>query len=152
MKSQGEGLSDTIFYLTAKNATRAVCEDALSLLREKGLFEKSLTISAREKACLNSECICTPEDCPFANGHFDRILDALYDILTNEDAFQSSVIKDYATRHRVCPYYLSLELSDWSDIVICDYNYVFDPVVALKRFFGEGKNGDHIFQIGRAHV
>ena len=151
MKSQGEGLSDTIFYLTAKNATRAVCEDALSLLREKGLFEKSLTISAREKACLNGECICTPEDCPFANGHFDRILDALYDILTNEDAFQSSVIKDYATRHRVCPYYLSLELSDWSDIVICDYNYVFDPVVALKRFFGEGKKGDHIFLMDEAH-
>ena len=151
MKSQGEGLSDIIFYLTAKNATRAVCEDALSLLRGKGLKEKSVTISAREKACLNDECDCVPESCPYANGHYDRILDALYDLLIHEDGFQSAVIRDYAARHRVCPYYLSLEAADWSDIVICDYNYVFDPVVALKRFFSEGKKGDHIFLMDEAH-
>ena len=151
MKGQGEGLVDIIFYLTAKNATRVVCEDALSLLRKKGLREKSVTISAREKACLCDECDCIPEKCSFANGHYDRILDALYDMISNEDAFQSAKIKEYAKRHRVCPYYLSLELCDWSDIVICDYNYVFDPVVALNRFFGEGKKGDHIFLMDEAH-
>ena len=46
---------------------------------------------------------------------------------------------------------MSLDLSVWMDAVICDYNYVFDPNVYLKRFFGENISGKYLFLIDEAH-
>lgn len=153
IKAMGEGYASYIFYLTAKNIGAKACTDALELMREKGgLRLKSVHILGKDRACLNSVKHCNPDECAFAKGHFDRVNEALYEILTSVDAFTREEIEKEAVRHEVCPYALARDLTEFSDCVICDYNYVFDPSVALRHFFGEGKKtGGYIFLIDEAH-
>ena len=152
VKAMGEGLGDKLFYLTAKTITRTVAEDALNLLREKGLRLKSVTLTAKEKLCVCEETDCNPQSCPYAKGHYDRVNDAVYELLTEgPDDLNRETMLAQAHKHRVCPFEMSLDVSTWTDGVICDYNYVFDPNVRLKRFFSEGVRGEYLFLIDEAH-
>ena len=151
VKAVGEGLTDKLFYLTAKTIVRTVAEETFSLLADRGLMFKTVTITAKEKICGLEKPECNPFTCPRAKGHFDRVNDALFDMLTNEKNITRELIEAYAEKHTVCPFEFCLDLTLWADAVICDYNYVFDPTVALKRFFaGEGKN-NYVFLIDEAH-
>lgn len=151
VKAVGEGLGDKIFYLTAKTITRTVAEQAFRTLKEQGLSMKTITLTAKEKLCFCGETTCNPDDCPYAKGHFDRVNDAVFDLITGTDEFSRQVIEAQAQKYRVCPFELALDVSVWSDAVICDYNYVFDPTAHLKRFFSEGAGGEYIFLIDEAH-
>lgn len=152
IKAMGEGKSRRIFYLTAKTITRTAACDCLDLLRQRALKLKSVVITAKEKICMCTENTkCNPDDCPYANGHFDRINEAIYDLLTHEDSFTREIIMDYAGKHMVCPFEFCLDMSLFSDVIICDYNYVFDPNVYLRRFFAEGIRDDYIFLVDEAH-
>ena len=151
LKALGEGRADRLFYLTAKTITRTVADDTLRMLSEKGMRLKRVLLTAKEKICPQEETVCNPDVCPYAKGHFDRINDCLYDCLTKEDCFSREVIERYAETHRVCPFEMSLDMSLFSDAVICDYNYVFDPHVYLKRFFAEGNAERYLFLIDEAH-
>lgn len=152
IKALGEGKTDKIFYLTAKTTNRAFAEEGIGKLRDKGLKIKSLTITSKEKTCKNDEMLCNPKECPYAKGHFDRINNALLDILEKEDFFGRDTIDKYASLYMVCPFEFSLDISLFCDVIICDYNYVFDPRVYLKRFFGEGSNGgEFTFLVDEVH-
>ncbi|MCM0646882.1 ATP-dependent DNA helicase [Clostridium swellfunianum] len=149
IKALGEGHSSKIFYLTAKTITRTIAEKAFSNLRDNGLKAKTLTLTAKDKICFKEKAECNPEKCEYAKGHYDRVKDALEDIFS-VDTFTREIIEEYSRKHTVCPFEFSLELSNWADCVICDYNYVFDPSASLKRFFMEG-GGDFVFLIDEAH-
>ncbi len=151
IKALGKRLGDRIFYLTAKNITATVAVDTFSLLRKHGLKIKTVSIQAKEKMCLLEKPQCDPENCPYAKGHFDRINNAIYSLLQTEDEYGRDFLREYGEKHKLCPFELGLDISLFSDAVICDYNYVFDPNVKLKRFFGEGIRGDYIFLIDEAH-
>jgi len=138
-----------IFYLTARTTGRLAAEKALDELRAKGLLLKSLTLTAKEKICLQADLQCTPEDCEYARGHYDRVNAAVEDLF-DQSAFTRKSIEDAARSHRVCPFELSLEMALLADCIICDYNYVFDPRVHLRRFFSED-TGPHLFLIDEAH-
>ena len=151
VRAIGEGKGETLFYLTAKTITGTVAQEAFHILREKGLKFKVTTITAKEKLCFQDTPECTPEKCPYAKGHFDRVNDAVYELWTTEEVYSREVIRAHAEKWQVCPFEMCLDLSVWVDGIICDYNYVFDPNVHLKRFFGENISGDHIFLIDEAH-
>lgn len=152
VKAMGEGLSDKIFYLTAKTITRTVAASCLDLLREQNLRMKSVLLTAKEKMCFCEEVNCNPEACPYAKGHFDRVNDAVFEILnTDNDQMSREALQEHAIKWQVCPFELSLDVSSWVDTVICDYNYAFDPRAHLKRFFYEGAKEDYIFLIDEAH-
>ena len=151
VKAMGEGLARKIFYLTAKTITRTVANDTLVIMREKGLKLKSVVLTAKDKICFMEETECNPEYCPYAKGHFDRINDAMYDLLMAEDDFSRENIEMYAMKHQVCPFEMCLDMSLFADAIIGDYNYLFDPHVYLKRFFTEGVREDYIFLIDEAH-
>lgn len=151
VKAMGEGLGDKLFYLTAKTITRTVAEQAFLHLKEKGLKMKTITLTAKEKICFCEQTECNPDYCPYAKGHFDRVNDAVYDVLTATDDMSRALIEMYAEKHQVCPFEMALDVSLWVDGVICDYNYVFDPNAHLKRFFSEGKKGNYLFLIDEAH-
>lgn len=150
IKSMSEGLTDKVFYLTSKNTIANEALKTLNLLKNKGLFVKALHITSKEKICLNEEVSCNPVDCPYAKGHFDRVNDALKDILENENIIDYDIIVEYAKKYMVCPLEFELDISLYSDFIICDYNYVFDPNVFLKRFFEE-VIGSYVFLIDEAH-
>ena len=138
IKAMGEGLGEKLFYLTAKTITRTVAWQAFETLRDQALRMKVIVLTAKEKICFCEETECNPDACPYAKGHFDRVNDAVYELLTTTDAISREVIEEQAEKWKVCPFELGLDISTWVDAVICDYNYVFDPNAHLKRFFGEG--------------
>ena len=151
VKAVGEGLANQIFYLTAKTITRTVAEKAFLTLKEQGLSYKVITLTAKEKICFCEKTECNPDACIYAKGHFDRVNDAVFDMLTHVDDMSRDQIEAYARKHTVCPFEMALDLSVWMDAVICDYNYVFDPNAHLKRFFGEGAKKEYLFLIDEAH-
>lgn len=147
----GEGIAEKIFYLTAKTITRTVAEESVELLTAKGVRLKSVTITAKEKICILDKPDCNPNVCERAKGHYDRVNDAVYDMLTHEENVSRDTINAYAKKHMVCPFEMCLDVTTWSDMIICDYNYVFDPKVCLKRFFAEGEKRDYVFLVDEAH-
>ncbi len=151
VKAIGEGLGNKLFYLTAKTITRTVAEDAFRMLKKQGLQFKNITLTAKEKICFCDQPECNPEYCPYAKGHYDRVNDAVYDMITTTDDMSRENIEYYARKHQVCPFEFALDVSLWVDAVICDYNYVFDPKAHLKRFFSEGRKGKYLFLINEAH-
>ena len=151
VKAVGEELGDRIFYLTAKTITATVARDTFQFLMEKGYESKTIQLTAKEKLCLCDEMECNPGHCPYAKGHFDRVNEAVYELLQNCNLFTREEIIAQAQKHQVCPFEMSLDVATWADNVICDYNYVFDPNVHLKRFFQEGIKGDYIFLVDEAH-
>ena len=151
VRAIGEGLGEKFFYLTAKTVARTVAEEAVSLLEQHGLLFQALTLTAKEKICPMDKPACNPEECPYAKGHFNRVNDAVYELWISETVLNREAIETQAVKWQVCPYEMSLDLAQWVDGVICDYNYVFDPNARLRRFFGESTKEDYIFLIDEAH-
>lgn len=151
VKAVGEGLGEKIFYLTAKTITRTVAEQAFQLLKKQGLHYKVVTLTAKEKICFCEDKECNPERCPYAKGHYDRVNQAVYDMITTTDDMSRENIEIYAKKYEVCPFEMSLDVALWVDAVICDYNYVFDPNAHLRRFFADEVNGEYLFLIDEAH-
>ncbi|MFC3883533.1 ATP-dependent DNA helicase [Bacillus songklensis] len=139
VKAIGEGLLQRLFYLTAKTTTRATAEETFSFMQDKGLCMNVVTITAKEKVCFQEEAVCQKKSCEYADGYYDRINGAVLDILSNETIMNRSVIEKYARKHKVCPFEFSLDIAYAADAIICDYNYVFDPRVSLKRLVEEQK-------------
>lgn len=139
-----------IVYLTAKTVTGIVAENSIELLIKKGLKCKSVAITAKEKMCLNDKVECNPEACKYARDFFTKINDVVWDILSNESEISRGIINKYAEKNDVCPFELSLEISNWVDIIICDYNYAFDPSARLARIFDDNIE-DNILLIDEGH-
>lgn len=142
---------DKLFYLTAKTVTRTVAQEAVEQMLKNGLRLKSLTLRAKDKICFCDTPNCNPVDCPYAKGHYDRVNQALLDLIKMNDLITPTTVEEVARAHRVCPYELSLDASLWADLVVCDYNHVFDPVVYLRRFFDLEEERRYVFLIDEAH-
>ena len=149
VKVLGEGKLERIFYLTARTVGRAIAEKALVVLRRSGLKLSAVTLTAKEKVCVRGGNPCDPLTCPLALGYYDRIKPAIRAALKFEEITRA-VLEEVGRKHQVCPFELSLDVSVWADAVICDYNYVFDPQVYLRRHFPED-GGAHGFLVDEAH-
>ena len=151
IRACGEGEAEKVFYLTARTITRTVAEEAVQILRDKGLSCKTVTLTAKDKLCILDEPDCNPEICPRAKGHFDRVNAAVFELIHESDKMSREVILAQAEKWQVCPFEMMLDISLWVDVIICDYNYVLDPRVRLKRFFAEGIKAPHVVLIDEAH-
>ena len=152
LKAMGEGYAEKLFYLTAKTITRSVAEETFSILREHGLYFRTVTITAKEKLCFLEKPECNPDACPYAKGHYDRVNDAVYEIIHREFGITRETVLSYAMNYQVCPFEFCLDITNWVDGIVCDYNYVFDPNVRLKRYFAEGvPGGRYLFLVDEAH-
>lgn len=151
IRACGEGEAEKVFYLTARTITRTVAEEAVQILRDKGLSCKIVTLTAKDKLCIQDEPDCNPEICPRAKGHFDRVNAAVFELINAADNMTRETILEQAGKWQVCPFEMMLDISLWVDVIICDYNYVLDPRVRLKRFFAEGAKAPHVVLIDEAH-
>lgn len=150
VKSMGEGEAEKIFYLTAKTITRQVAEEAIEEMRKQELKIKTVTLTAKDKVCFLEERDCNPDKCPYADGYYDRVNDAVFELLQSNDNFTREIIEQAAKKYQLCPFELALDLTWWCDCIICDYNYLFDPNVYLKRFFSDNK-GEYVFLVDEVH-
>ena len=126
-----------IFYLTAKTSGKESAYHAVNLLKEKGLVVNDIVITAKDKICFCKGKACNPEECPFAKGYYNKIQAVLKYTLLNYDVFDYQTIVRIAQENEICPFEFELDLSLFSDIIICDYNYMFDPLSYMKRYFDE---------------
>ena len=150
VKALGAKETNKIFYITAKTTTREIANNTLRIMREKGLSLRSVNITAKEKCCKMEEKKCIPEYCPYANGYFDRVNIALKEALKHKEEYDLEYINKLSEEYNICPFEFSLELSNFCDVVICDYNYIFDPQASLKGLL-EGKAKDYTILIDEAH-
>ena len=149
LKALAEGRIDRIFFLTARNTGQTSAIETLQRLEGNGLRLKRVVLTAKDRICFTPDGTCTPEGCTYAKGHFDRLAAALDEAYAHDNQDRET-IETVAQIHRVCPFEFSLELAQWADCIIADYNYAFDPRVYLKRFFDE-ENGAYAFLVDEAH-
>lgn len=149
IKALREKKVERIFYLCAKTITASVAQESIQRMMAQGLHIKSTLLTAKDKMCLLEERNCDPESCPYAAGYYDRLRPALFHLLEHHEWMGKELFTQYGKEYTLCPFELSLDATLYSDIIVCDYNYVFDPHVYLKRFFSE--HGDHLFLIDEAH-
>lgn len=150
LKAMGEGQAKGLFYLTAKTVTRFAAQEAISLLLTQGLQLHVITLTAKEKTCFHDEGICGKDSCPYAEGYYDRINDAVMDLLEHETLMSRDTLALYAHKHKVCPFEFSLDAAYACDAVICDYNYIYDPRISLKRLTEERKR-ETVLLVDEAH-
>ncbi len=161
--SMGQQLTEKIFYLTAKTITRTVAEEAFRTLICRGAALLPITITAKEKVCVLDKPDCNPLACPRAGGHFDRVNEAVFALLSTVversfdgeshggGLFDRELLLSFAEQYEVCPYEMSLDVALFADAVICDYNYAFDPAVYFRRFFEGDTKHNYVFLIDEAH-
>jgi len=149
LKTLSQGKIDRMFYLTARSTGKQVAEEAFGILMDKGLRLKTLTLTAKEKICFDVDAECNRDECEFAKGYHDRIDEAITSVF-EIDFLNRDVIEKTARQYMVCPFELSLELSELADCIICDYNYVFDPQANLRRFLSRPREA-YLFLVDEAH-
>ena len=138
-----------VFYVTAKTSGRRAAEDALDRLRATGLRIRNVSVTAKAKICFEENGQCDSSACPFKLGYYDRVKPAMRELL-KFDRVDPDTVRSVAEKHRVCPFELSLDVSRWTDVLVGDFNYVFNPSVALQRYFDEGKR-KHVVLVDEAH-
>ena len=126
-----------IFYLTAKTSGREAAHQAVKLLKENGLSLSDIMITAKDKICFCKGQACNPEECPYAKGYYNKIQTVLRYAILNYDDFDLQTITQLAYENQICPFEFELDLSLFMDVIICDYNYLFDPISSMKRYFDE---------------
>ncbi len=162
VRAHGAGLADRIFYLTAKASTRREAFGAVRRLVQSGAPLRATVLTAREQICPHPTAMmdgrslsshCNGVECEYAMGYYDRAGDAIYELITSGRGYDRSRILEIAHKYKVCPYELSLDVSEYCDIIIADYNYAFDPMVYLRRYFSPGApcEGKNIFLVDEAH-
>ncbi|UCH82105.1 MAG: ATP-dependent DNA helicase [Nitrospiraceae bacterium] len=149
VKALGKERTEKVFFLTARSTGRLAAEKALAAMRDRGLRLKALSLTAKDKICAFPESMCSPAECAYARGHYDRIPSAL-EVAFQQDALTEDIITELSHTHEVCPFEFSLDLSLLVDCIICDYNYIFDPRVHLRRYFDDVKRR-YAFIIDEAH-
>ncbi|MBQ9113218.1 MAG: ATP-dependent DNA helicase [Clostridia bacterium] len=160
VRALGERRADKIFYLTAKASTRREAYSAVSKIFASGVGIRAIVLNSKESMCRcpaktafgYSPELCNSDCCPYSKGYYDRAGDAVVELLTSGNGYPARTVLEAAEKHGVCPYELSLDLSEYCDVIICDYNYAFDPSVYLRRYFGDGgKKEKYVFLIDEAH-
>jgi DNA excision repair protein ERCC-2 len=135
VRSFSDGVNEKIFYLTAKNSGKEAALQAVELMKEKGVKLSEVIVTAKDKICFCPGKACNPDECPFAKDYYTKIRDVLAKSLARYDAFDVGRVSRIASAHHICPFELQLDLSLYVDVIICDYNYLFDPLVYFRRYF-----------------
>ena len=139
-----------IFYLTAKSSGKEAAEKCMDIIDDKKGTISYLNITAKEKICLCKGKACNPDECPYTKGYYSKIANVIKYSLLTYHKFDYKTILDIAEEFAVCPFELELDLSNYIDVIICDYNYVFDPVSYLKRYMDESRE-HYLLLVDEAH-
>ncbi|NCA96728.1 MAG: ATP-dependent DNA helicase, partial [Bacteroidia bacterium] len=135
VKSFSESENEKIFYLTAKNSGKEAAWQAVEIMKEKGVKLSEVMVTAKDKICFCPGKACNPDECPFAKDYYTKIREVLTKSLNRYDAFDHARVSRIAAAHHICPFEMQLDISLYVDIIICDYNYLFDPLVYFRRYF-----------------
>ncbi len=149
IRALGDERVEKVFYLTPKATTAEAAKDCLDLMAEGGALIRALVITAKEKICPEGS-LCKRSKKLCRRSSSNKIAEAALDLYRQEKTVITHAdLQNCADRYTICPYELSLTYAELCDVVICDFNYLFDPTVYIRRFFTKG--GRYAFLIDEAH-
>lgn len=155
LKSIGTGDADKIFYFTGKTTTAISALNAIDIMREQIGGLRAIHISSKEKCCVTykggKRRECDPSHCKAARDYYSKVNEALKELLRDYKTYTKEIIDTVSAKYEICSYELSLELSEWCELVVCDYNYLFDLSAYFRRYFDYISNERYIFLIDEAH-
>lgn len=149
IRALGDNRCDKVFYLTPKTTTAQAAKDCIELMYEQGADIRAIVLSAKDRSCQNGR-VCKNGKKNCQNSRMNRLHEAVFELYAMRCAVITlDKLLPIAAKLTVCPYELELAYSELCDVVICDFNYLFEPSVYIKRFFDEG--GNFAFLIDEAH-
>ena len=139
-----------VVFLTSKTLQQKMAVQALTAMNERAFH--TVQVRAKEKMCANDRILCHEEFCRFAKNYPEKmaqseILGRLRDGYSHLDP---STVFEEARREEVCPFEVQLELAARADAIVADYNYVFEPGVAMRHLTGESL-ANAILLVDEAH-
>ncbi len=140
-----------VVFTTAKTLQQRI---AVSTCRAmQGDRFTSLQLRAKARMCAHTEMVCHEEFCPYAREYGPRLARSglVGTLLQGSRHLDPDEIFRHATAHELCPFEVSLELLDSTQLVVCDYNYVFDPNIGLGALLGGDALRNTILVIDEAH-
>lgn len=142
-----------LFYVTSKTTQQQIVQETLATFNQQsGVTLRAITIQAKEKICPQDVCLCHEEFCPLIENYYGRLeTSGVIQEMLQLGQITPAQVRESGLRHQLCPFELSLDLSLQMDLIVADYNYVFDPQAYLRRFFGEGKYDHFILIVDEAH-
>lgn len=154
LKSVGTGEADKIFYFTGKTTTALSALNAIEIMKEQIPDLRAIHISSKEKCCVtykpSKRRNCDPKHCQVTRAYYDKVNEALKELLENYRIYTKEIIDTVSAKYSICSYELSLELSEWCELVVCDYNYLFDLQAYFRRYF-DTVDARYIFLIDESH-
>lgn len=149
VRALGDNRCDKVFYLTPKTTTAMAAKDCIELMSEQGADIRAIVLSSKDRSCqMGRVCKNGKKNCQ--NSRLNRLHEAVFELYEmRESVMTLDKLLPTAAKFTVCPYELELAYSELSDVVICDFNYLFEPTVYIKRFFEEG--GNFAFLVDEAH-
>jgi DNA excision repair protein ERCC-2 len=152
IQALGEKNLEKIFYLTSKNSIKAIVYETLKRMDQMGVKLKAVFMTSKERICLNSKKRhCNPDECIYAKNYYDKVNRAIFDGLGRKDLFQEQDVLELAEEYQICPFELQLDLLNYADIIVGDYNYLFDPTARLIRFFETYQPNPYLLLVDEAH-
>ena len=151
IKAIGKKHIDTVVYLTAKSSGRQAANSCIGQLQSAGVALTTITITAKKTTCHCSNGTCNRDDdgrCPLTVGFFDRLPEARVELL-DKGSVSPDDVDAMAHKYQLCPFELTLQMLPWVSVIVCDYNYVFDPLVRLTHFTENA--GRQLLLIDEAH-
>ena len=161
-----------VFFVTAKNTQQAIAVETLRRMegRQSASGRKgqpvapgkalpqindaptAVSFRAREKMCINDVYACHEEFCQHlrdvpAKLERTRVIEKLL----AQRLILPEVLMEAGKQARLCPFELALLEAELTDVIVCDYNYVFDPQVYFRRFFQDEDYSNAILIIDEAH-
>lgn len=128
-----------VYWATSRTTQQGVVAATLQRFADQGLDISAVAFTSREAACLQETVDCRPEVCGFAADYYDkrRASEAVVRAAALAPA-RHQALCDLAGACELCPYELARDTAEHVDVVVGDYNYVFDPDVRSARLFAEG--------------
>jgi len=149
LKAMGSNEQDQLFYLSAKTSGQLAAEASVADLSDVDL--RTITLTAKDKVCFTPGAPCHPDHCEFAKGYYDRVREGVKQVFASDRMVHRQRLEFWARKYSLCPFELSLDLAREADVIICDYNYVFDPSVYLRRFFSSSSSSKYTLMIDESH-
>ncbi len=142
-----------IFVLTAKTLQQEMATQVLELLTGGDNAFHSLRLRAKAKMCANDQLLCHEEYCRFAKEYYSKLHGSglVPELMGESGLLLPDRIFESAGQAEVCPFEVSLELTSKVQVVVCDYNYAFDPYVGLSEFHAENDLSNVILIIDEIH-
>ncbi|MFH1861444.1 MAG: helicase C-terminal domain-containing protein [bacterium] len=141
-----------VLFLTAKTTQQELVYRTAQFIKADRPFPRIQLLRAKQKLCPQPEAICHPDECSFLTDYYVKLHhQELRDRFLESGEIHPDAILQAGSDFEICPYELQLSFCPDADLIIGDYNYVFDPECRLNVIFEHGSPSECLVIVDEAH-